>query len=326
MCLKVLCDTTARDEEFNLFEYSWQHFVEHLEAVNKSKLAIDGNVLEYLLCLFRDESIIKNLLDRISSKWIMMQKDFIQAWLIDSQLSQVIIAYFSKANNSDQPFDPEQQAWLRKDSFSARDLFQSLVCVASEIWLTDPDFGDQDEMWVWEFKADFMIWLLYFYSQLVSDFRVIHHELVNVGTNTYSFDTIKRSEGICGSTIYHWVALTLPHIAFNHTPRARYFDTKSTSSCNFLDDDRSYARLILASIYVFADNFFQANPQIEQDNTSQVPDPNDEGLAKSVQQLDRLSPLSDIPANKLIKLATLGKVEKTTYWHANLAYALYSAE
>ena len=71
--------------------------------------------------------------------------------------------------------------------------------------------------------------------------------------------------------------------------------------------------------------FLQANPQIEQD-TSQAPSPSDEGLKESLQQLDPLSPLSDIPANKLIKLATLGKVEKTAYWHANLAYALCSAE
>ena len=199
MCLKVLCDSTTRDEEFSLFEYSWQHFMEHLEAVNNSKLTIDGQVTGYLLRLFREESIIRNLLDRILDEW--GQNEFIQTWLIDSQLSQVIIAYLSKASNSDQPFNPEQHAWLRKDSFSARDLFHSLVSIASEIWLTDPNFGDEDNIWAWEIKADSMIWLLYFYSQLVSGFRVIHNGLVNVGMNTYPFNAIKYSEAICDSTL-----------------------------------------------------------------------------------------------------------------------------
>ena len=148
-CLSILCDTEHESLFFdnNMLEYAADNFLKHLQKVDRSSLSKQEkkSVVRPLFTIFQSDSIMKRWIEKCSNRW----STFVQSWLNDSMLTRCVRDWFADEDNVNLDFTAEEKEQLQYASRSDSNLFERLARYCASQWLSDQDYDEDPEFFVW---------------------------------------------------------------------------------------------------------------------------------------------------------------------------------
>lgn len=148
-CLSILCDTEHESLFFdnNMLEYAADNFLKHLQKVDRSSLSKQEkiSVVRPLFTIFRSDSIMKRWIEKCSNRW----STFVQSWLNDSMLTRCVRDWFADEDNVNLDLTAEEKEQLQYASRSDSNLFERLARYCASQWLSDQDYDEDPEFFVW---------------------------------------------------------------------------------------------------------------------------------------------------------------------------------
>ena len=169
MHLASLCMQTILDDDFeyrdcDIARYASAFFMDHLLAVDTSKLAIEEkqSVVRQLCRLFHDPAGVRKLIT-------VSETSFGKAlhwWFENPDFSTKIRKDWLDSAIDRDEYGAEERAWISKATVSRKEFFKPLATEAARMWLSKT--GNDDQAYLEDHFELYQVWIVHCYLNLVS--------------------------------------------------------------------------------------------------------------------------------------------------------------